>query len=355
MKLGLLVVLAVAVLVPSLSEGRIVSRCELKDKLGEAIVLPRRLQRFKERILTIVICEAERRSRLNTGLVRVFGKRKTTTVRPTTTTLSTPPGNETITKPPIKPPIKPMTTKPIAPELTKATVAGTPRGRASDTGGRRQKREADKISAESETTGDESDMVSGETDTIGEEAETTGDEVETIGEEAETTGDEVETIGKEGDTIGEEAETTEMDESLEEMFNEEESKFDEEEMMEDDNRMGDEDEESDEEDIENEQELEEGGKRKKRFVPRSKPKRKPKRKWKPWSLGFYGLFQLSDSTFCDSGYRWTRNVCKTSCKAFTDDNIEDDIDCFVKSRYWLFLLKSARRCYRARNFFNKCK
>lgn len=53
MKLGLLVVLAVAVLAPSLSEGRTVSRCELKQKLGEAIVLPRKLQRYKERILAL--------------------------------------------------------------------------------------------------------------------------------------------------------------------------------------------------------------------------------------------------------------------------------------------------------------
>lgn len=53
MKLGLLVVLAVAVLVPSLSEGRTVSRCELKEKLGEALILPTRLQRYKEKILAI--------------------------------------------------------------------------------------------------------------------------------------------------------------------------------------------------------------------------------------------------------------------------------------------------------------
>uniref|UniRef100_A0A671TMP3 Uncharacterized protein n=1 Tax=Sparus aurata TaxID=8175 RepID=A0A671TMP3_SPAAU len=53
MKLGLLVVLAVAVLVPSLSEGRTVSRCELKQKLDQAIQLPRRFQRLKERILAI--------------------------------------------------------------------------------------------------------------------------------------------------------------------------------------------------------------------------------------------------------------------------------------------------------------
>ncbi|KAE8300619.1 hypothetical protein D5F01_LYC00764 [Larimichthys crocea] len=37
MKLGLLVVLVVEVLVPSLSESQIISKCELKEKLGESI------------------------------------------------------------------------------------------------------------------------------------------------------------------------------------------------------------------------------------------------------------------------------------------------------------------------------
>lgn len=34
---------------------------------------------------------------------------------------------------------------------------------------------------------------------------------------------------------------------------------------------------------------------------------------KPWSLGLYGLFQLPDSHFCYSAYRWSRNVCGTNC------------------------------------------
>ncbi|XP_028461840.1 GATA zinc finger domain-containing protein 14-like [Perca flavescens] len=91
MKFGLLVVLAVAVLVPSLSEGRIVSRCELKEKLGQAITLPPRLQKFKQQYLAIVICEVNSRSRLNTGLVKVFGKRRTTTTAKPTTTVTTQP------------------------------------------------------------------------------------------------------------------------------------------------------------------------------------------------------------------------------------------------------------------------
>lgn len=53
MKLGLLVVLAVAVLVPSLSESRTVSKCELREQLGKALTLPRGLQKHKDRILTI--------------------------------------------------------------------------------------------------------------------------------------------------------------------------------------------------------------------------------------------------------------------------------------------------------------
>lgn len=44
MKLELLVVLAVAVLLPSFSESRIVSKCELREKLGEMLDLPRRLE-----------------------------------------------------------------------------------------------------------------------------------------------------------------------------------------------------------------------------------------------------------------------------------------------------------------------
>lgn len=50
MKLGLLVVVAVAVVLPSFSESRIVSKCELKDKLGKMINLPRN---SKEKILAI--------------------------------------------------------------------------------------------------------------------------------------------------------------------------------------------------------------------------------------------------------------------------------------------------------------
>ncbi|KAG8014531.1 Lysozyme C [Nibea albiflora] len=98
-------------------------------------------------------------------------------------------------------------------------------------------------------------------------------------------------------------ESKEMESSLEEILAHEENLFDEEEMEEEDNRT-DSDEESGE-DGEDEQDSTESGERKKRYVRRWKPKKK--------SIGYYGLFQLSDSYFCDSGYRWSRNRCQTSC------------------------------------------
>lgn len=55
MKLGLLVVLTVAAVVPGMSDGRRVSECELKKKLGQALILPSSLEKIKERILGI--CE----------------------------------------------------------------------------------------------------------------------------------------------------------------------------------------------------------------------------------------------------------------------------------------------------------
>uniref|UniRef100_A0A8C1NJR5 Lysozyme n=1 Tax=Cyprinus carpio TaxID=7962 RepID=A0A8C1NJR5_CYPCA len=42
-----------------------------------------------------------------------------------------------------------------------------------------------------------------------------------------------------------------------------------------------------------------------------------------WHL--YGVFQLSDQLACDSGMNPSLNVCNTSCTAFTDDDVTDDI------------------------------
>lgn len=53
MKLGLLLVLVVAALLPDLSESRIVSKCELKDKLHGKIYLPKNLRKHEEEIMSI--------------------------------------------------------------------------------------------------------------------------------------------------------------------------------------------------------------------------------------------------------------------------------------------------------------
>ncbi|XP_032419817.1 pre-mRNA-splicing factor 38B-like isoform X2 [Xiphophorus hellerii] len=45
----------------------------------------------------------------------------------------------------------------------------------------------------------------------------------------------------------------------------------------------------------------------------------------------YGIFQLSDGYFCDSGNNLSRNLCQKSCTDFTNDDITDDIECFLKA------------------------
>ena len=84
--------------------------------------------------------------------------------------------------------------------------------------------------------------------------------------------------------------------SLEELLNEEENKFDEEEMQKDDERLDGED------------STEDGSIN----MDRGHHSKHGK-KTRAWSLSYYGLFKLRDSHFCDSGFRWTRNVCRTSC------------------------------------------
>ncbi|XP_041825145.1 bypass of stop codon protein 1-like [Melanotaenia boesemani] len=74
------------------------------------------------------------------------------------------------------------------------------------------------------------------------------------------------------------------------------------------------------------------------------------------SLGYYGIFQLSDSHFCDSGYRSSKNLCRSSCSAFADDDITDDVACVVGSGYWKHLLEEAsKQCQRAKKtYFAEC-
>ncbi|XP_077460758.1 uncharacterized protein LOC144077130 isoform X2 [Stigmatopora argus] len=75
-----------------------------------------------------------------------------------------------------------------------------------------------------------------------------------------------------------------------------------------------------------------------------------------WSLGYHGLLGLPDSFFCQSSARYSENVCGTKCSAFRDDDIKDDMDCFIDSLYWLYVLRTVGvQCYqKPTEFFSKC-
>nr|XP_019969506.1 PREDICTED: nucleolin-like [Paralichthys olivaceus] len=152
----------------------------------------------------------------------------------------------------------------------------------------------------------------------------------------------------------EETEEEEVPKEDDEEDTEEEEEDTEEVPKEDDEEDTEEEEEdTEEEEFQEEDEHEvEGGERQKRALRGWRRRKKIARR----SLGLYGLFQLSDSYFCSSGYRWSKNKCNTSCAAFSDDNIEDDIECLVKTHYWWILLKRAsRRCrYRSYNYLSTC-
>ncbi|KAK2817518.1 hypothetical protein Q5P01_025709 [Channa striata] len=242
MKLGLLVVLAVAASVPSLSEGRIVSKCELKEKLDRAITLPRKLQKYKENILATALPGTA----MTATNASITSKPANTTNEPTTTIPTTVlPGTATNAS---------ITTEPTNTTTTETTT---------QTLALRRKREVKRNRKECDS----------------------------------------------------------LDRSLKELLEKEEDESDEE-FEEDNKRMGDED----------------------------------KDRIKPRTLGLYGIFQLSDSHFCDSGYCRSRNECRTNCSAFTDDDITDDIACLVKTDYWWSLLKTASdSCFNTCNFFRECE
>lgn len=82
----------------------------------------------------------------------------------------------------------------------------------------------------------------------------------------------------------------------------------------------------------------------------------------PPDASYYGIFQLSDRIFCDSGRKPTRNLCRLPCSgeratgskgsgppwwvwagltqasgvcaAFSDDDPTDDIRCIIQTGYW---------------------
>ncbi|KAG7220263.1 hypothetical protein INR49_018319 [Caranx melampygus] len=341
----LLVLLAVAVLAPGLTQGRIVSTCELKEKLGAALTLDQDLQKHKEHILAIVICEVTKWSHLNTSLINVEGERVApTTARPTTaakvTKHSTARPDETAAEAKKTAPkaAKPKTTKPKATKPTTAATTTlisttdvptsaeaetTETSQATSPASRRRKREVDSASKEDVDVSTERprtlDELLNDSDLIFDEEELMMDDNMMTTEE-EDKEEEEESKGQGDGETSEPEEQTEADDEDEDEDEDAENEEETDDQTPDDNEV--EDAETTEEDDDVEEEEEE--------VQMSEEVVKRM----PWSLGHYGLFQLTDSHFCDSGFRWSRNKCNATCTDFADDDIADDIDCLVMSGYW---------------------
>nr|XP_057934954.1 uncharacterized protein LOC131133902 [Doryrhamphus excisus]XP_057934955.1 uncharacterized protein LOC131133902 [Doryrhamphus excisus] len=243
----LLLLLVLAILLPQESSSRLFTRCELRDKLREKIVLSEGTRNLTEKVLTLLVCHLEKMSRLNTSAVRIIGERTTTPLDDLT---------------------NPMTPDPTDPGLLNVTF----------------------------------DMSDPNDASIQQDEDIAWDEDE--------------------DAFGVDDEDKFMDKwLLMERLNEMENEFDEEELRNADDKLSE-----DNVDVNIK-----------------------------WSLGYHGLFQLSDSYFCHSLARWSQNVCNSTCSDFIDDDITDDLECFMKSLYWLYVLRTAEyECFQVTNFFEQC-
>ncbi|XP_029629974.1 uncharacterized protein LOC115207125 [Salmo trutta] len=352
MKLELLVVLAVATLVPSLSEGLLLSKCELKNKLAEAADQFNMNEKNAAKgvelddVLAKIICSLDLKSGLNTSLVTNLVLRKPILHKPKRRPISRRPvrmfgrkrpgrdveskedgvnseGEEDKPRPNGKPGgMSPRCTgKPggMQPKPTGQTEGGSPRSgrpegkrlrpRPGSPARGRNKREAE------ESTGDEEehDKVEAQESKAAEEEEFGGYEDE--GDEDKVDEDELD------------------EEDLEEL----EAELDEQEGEELNERKGN---------------------RRKRHIPKQfrgrghsrmpppcKPMRKPFKPIKTLSFSFFGLFQLSNRLACvSSNTTRSLNLCKTECSSFVDDDIRDDIACFVKSHAWMKALRFPWKC-----------
>ncbi|XP_029134244.2 processed variable antigen [Labrus bergylta] len=400
MKLGLLVVMTMVVLVPSMSEGRIVSKCELKEKLWKSNILPKCFpNQHKEHILAIVICELNRRYHLNTSKVEVFGQRETTSEEMFSEEVITDDLQETTTEE--------MSSEEVITDDLQETTTGEMFSEEVITDDL-QETTTEEMSSEEMITDDLQETTTGEmsseemiTDDL-QETTTTTPTMETT--EAmttkTTTTEEMSSEKKITDDLQETTTTTPTMETTEamttktttteemsseeiqettsqpiqttleagkkrrkreagnckeydltmdlyEMVNTLETNFDEELIMKAENRIDEEDDDSNEAfgdmlDPEESGKSEDGGFRIHKMT-------------KLWSLGNYGVFQLSDGYHCNSDYRLSVNECNTSCNAFADDDITDDIDCFVKTESWRqFFYDSSSECSDPKDYFKGC-
>ncbi|XP_008283189.1 YTH domain-containing protein 1-like [Stegastes partitus] len=345
MKLGLLVVLAVAVLAPSLSESRLVPKCELKTLLCDEISLPVKLEKHREKILEYLTYSFFRKSRLYTSVV--FSKRvKRTTAAKKTTVIITLPTlrsteNSTQEMTSGSSTTKLMITNSTSGTSTTKFMTTNSTSGTNSTDDHRRKREADAAMSyedEEQDSEEEEDSVEDSEVSEDEEEDNEGDKEDSV-EEEEVTEDEEQDSEEEEDSV----EDSEVSEDEEEDSEEEEESMD----------------DSQEEEEEGSEDKEDG-KRKKRGLHRKIPiwKLKLRRRLRRRSRFLYGVLQLSNTYFCKTDFRWSANKCNTSCKAFIDDDISDDVACFVKTRnkkYWRAVVRRALRSKAARGFLKDCE
>ncbi|CAL8328696.1 unnamed protein product [Merluccius merluccius] len=287
------------------AEGKRVSRCELKKKLEEMLILPYDLSKFRDLIIARVICDAEQRSNLNTGLVKFFSKPKPVkrpTAAPPAAPAPTAPAPTapapTAPAPTAPAPTAPAPTAPAAVTMTPTDtnhtmgsnhtmVTETPMASKSPMS-RRKRREVEEPQSydagseeeeenEDNAVGSEEEEEENEDNAVGSEEEEEENEDNAVGSEEEEEGGSDNADGEEDEDEGEDAEGEEEEEDVEHGIGT---------MVDESDEGTGEEEEEEEEEEEQEEE----------------------------KLGFYGLFQLSDKVHCMSGRKPTYNRCQKSCK-----------------------------------------
>ncbi|XP_077576085.1 uncharacterized protein LOC144198767 [Stigmatopora nigra] len=342
--------LFLAVSLPSLSQGRIVSRCELKTSLEKAMVLPEGLEKFRKIITTVAICEVEKMSKRNTTLIRTTSNPQLNPELATTAAMRPPESNTTA------PSVSINITSPTQPTMANATgppeslITNTTRPFNLTISNTTRPPEPTNTTSPTQPTITNATEPTITNSTIPTEptiTNATSPSEPTITNVTEPTitnttspTEPIITNATEPTepTIPNTTSSTEPPSPIEPNFVEADSpliaqQVEMEALMNHVNGLW------------GTEELARGG-----------DLRRPRRDLTASSRSYYGVFQLSDADFCFYTNPWTYNFCITSCTAFIDDDITDDVECFVNSHHWIRLIRGAsRECLQVTNFFEQCK
>ncbi|XP_061687218.1 uncharacterized protein LOC133506772 isoform X2 [Syngnathoides biaculeatus] len=357
MKLTSLLLFPLLLLLPAFQcNGRTVSRCELRDKLRERIMLSERTENLTDVALTLIVCHLEKLSQLNTGTVHIIGHRITTTTTPPTTTTTTTTTIPTTTVAANQTNVSNQTVNSnttVPPAFANSTTVNTTSGSTTSANQTNISNQTvnsgltnstsvlnQTLSGVNNTSSDGGQDQDQEEEPLDEDEdqeeepldEDEDQEEEPLLEDEEPFDEVIGNIYNEEDSYlyGDEESTVDFHmedwRRLMELLNEEENAFDEEQLRIADDKLS----------------ADGFGGGSEMFQVN-------------WSLGYHGIFQLSDSYFCQSSARFSQNVCNSTCSAFTDDDFTNDLDCFVDSLYWLYVLRTVGyQCYETTNFFGQC-